>query len=184
MSQITQRTVFHAAPACAEKDPTSIRATLVTNITDGSHRINAKNSSSHTRTQKCCLTRRRHCYQWFRTKDKREQKERSQLYIFLIPASSMWSFFGVWLCGLMINEATHGKIVTFTMEGVVLAWSIAHWPASASHAHLEGPHGIQWLAFMEGGKTWLLNHYRLWNYSETAGNVQTDKPGSTAETGT
>lgn len=52
----------------------------------------------------------------------------------------------------MINEATHGKIVTFTMEGVVLAWSIADWPAAASHAHLEGPHGIQWLALMEGGE--------------------------------
>lgn len=128
--------------------------TSQTVLTESTQRI-----SHRTRTKKCCLTRRRHCSQWFRTKDnvcwqekgKREQKERSQWYIFLIPASSMWSFFWVWLCGVMINEATHGKIVTFTMEGVVLAWSIADWPASASHAHLEGPHGIQWLAFVEGG---------------------------------
>lgn len=51
ISQITQRTVFHAAPACVEKDPTSIHAALATNITDGSHRISAKNFSSHTHTK-------------------------------------------------------------------------------------------------------------------------------------
>lgn len=46
--------------------------------------------------------------------------------------------------------------------------------------------GTQRLAFMKTKKKKkrLLNHYHLWNYSETAGNVQTDKPGNTVKSDT
>ena len=69
------------------------------------------------------------------------------------------------------------------MEGVVLVERTTDWTASASQAHLVAPWepaaGIQ-----EEKKKWLLNHYHLWNHSETAGNVQTDKPGNIVKSGT
>lgn len=82
----------------------------------------------------------------------------------------------------MINPAAHGKIGTFTMEGVVLASEYRRatclgFPCSPARSPWEpvaAVHGQ--IKHEEKKKTLLLNHYRAWNYSESAGNVQTDKP--------
>lgn len=66
------------------------------------------------------------------------KKEPCHTFSSFLPPFSMWPFF-VWLCGVMINTATHGKRLTVTMEGVVLVSRITSWPASASQAHLAGP---------------------------------------------
>lgn len=42
----------------------------------------------------------------------------------------------VWLSGVMINTARHGKIPAFTMEGVVLVCKASVSPVFASQVHL------------------------------------------------
>lgn len=81
---------------------------------------------------------------------------------------------------LMINPAAHGKIGTFTMEGVVLASEYRRatclgFPCSPARSPWEPVAAVHGQIKHEK-KTLLLNHYRAWNYSESAGNVQTDKP--------
>lgn len=83
----------------------------------------------------------------------------------------------------MINIAEHGKILAVTIEGVVLVPKSSFSPVSVSQAQLAGP----WepaAGIHEGKKKSPLNHYHLWNHSETVGDWQTDKPGNIVISGT
>lgn len=108
----------------------------------------------------------------FVDKKKGDAGDRKSLsYIFLILSFSMWPFLSVCLCGVMINTAGHGKRLSYNGGGCfgvrdhrLTCLSFPSSPGEslgASGWHSKRP----------------LNHYLLWNHSETAGNGQTDKPG-------
>lgn len=82
----------------------------------------------------------------------------------------------------MINKPSHGKILAVTMEGVVLVHKPSVSPVSASQAHLADP--WESAAGIQQEKKILLNHYHLWNHSETAGNGQTDQPDNIVKSDT
>ncbi len=118
-----------------------------------------------------------------RKRGEREEKERtSHTFSSFLPSQCCLFFVWVWLCGVMINTARHGKRR--------LQWRGLFWCGEPPIDLPQIPKltwqvpGSQRLAFRTSKKKWLLNHYHLWNHSETAGNGQTDKPGNIVESGT
>lgn len=130
-------------------DPHSSHYKAVVDIGDEHHRQFSQTQSNKVNSHhhKTAVCPERHIIpndttKWtmFVDRNRRGGERKSLSYIFLIPSFSMWPFFvWVWLCGVMINTARHGKRLTVTMEGVVLVYRTTDWPAAASQAHLAGP---------------------------------------------